>query len=188
MLMRHDIQLQTMIRAMVDTVAPAVDPENALAQEQCQLVIGVLTLMAEQLPLQYRFDCDELTRLIAFADEFHAALQDCAGTVADELAGLTAAAVAGTELGSRPTADPIELVTAAREIRAALDRVVDTVFTDDRARSYRTVVHRIVLERSRSEILRDRCWARTQGFEPDADDLPAIESLLSPATFGQAAK
>jgi hypothetical protein len=184
MLMRYEIQLQTMIKAMVDTVAPAVDPLNALAQEQCRLVIGTLMLMAEQLPLQYRFDCDELTRMVAFADEVGAPLEDCTGTVADALSALTASAAAGWELLSRPTSNPIDIVTAARAIRTALDHVIDAVFTDDCARAFRAHVLRVVLDQSRSEILRDRVWTRSQGFEPDAEDLPTIESLLLPLASG----
>ena len=49
MIMRYDIQIETMIKAMVDTVAPAVDPLDRLAQEQARLVIGTLMLMAEQI-------------------------------------------------------------------------------------------------------------------------------------------
>jgi hypothetical protein len=188
MLMRYEIQLQTMTKAMVDTVLPAVDPLNALAQEQCRLVIGTLMLMAEQLPLQYRFDCDELTRMVAFADELGAALEDCTGTVADASSALTASAVAGRELLSRPTADPTDLVTVARAIRTALDHVIDAVFTDDCARAYRADVHRVVLDHSRGEILRDRVWTRSQGFEPDAEELPTIESLLLPLTSGLVTK
>jgi len=188
MLMRYEIQLQTMIKAMVDTVLAAVDPLNALAQEQCRLVIGTLMLMAEQLPLQYRFDCDELTRMVAFADELGIPLEGCTGTVADASSALTASAVAGRALLSRPTANPAEIVTVARAIRTALDQVIDEVFTDQSARAYRADVLRIVLDQSRGEILRDRVWTRSQGFEPDAEDLPTIESLLLPLTSGQVTK
>jgi hypothetical protein len=184
MLMRYEIQLQTMIKAMVDTVAPAVDPLNALAQEQSRLVIGTLMLMAEQLPLQHRFDCDEVTRMVAFADELGAPLQDCTGTVAEAVSALAASAEVGRELLSRPMADPIDIVTAARAIRTALDHMIDVVFTDDCGRAHRADVHRVVLDRSRGEILRDRVWTRGQGFEADADGLPAIESLLRPLASG----
>jgi hypothetical protein len=184
MLMRYEIQLQTMIKAMVGTVLPAVDPLNALAQEQSRLVIGTLMLMAEQLPLQFRFDCDELTRMIAFADELGAQLEDCSGTVAEALPALTASAGAGRSLLSQPTPDSTEIVTVARAIRAASDHLVDVVFTDECGRAYRADVYRVVLNHSRSEILRDRVWTRSQGFEPDTEDLPAIESVLLPSASG----
>ena len=188
MLIRYEIQLQTMIKAMVDTVLPAVDPLNALAQEQSRLVIGTLMLMAEQLPLQFRFDCDELTRMIILADELGAQLEDCTGTVTEALLALTASAAAGRALLSRPTADPTEIVAVARAIRAASDHLVDVVFTDECARAYRADVLRVVLDQSRGEILRDRVWTSSQGFEPDAEELPTIESLLLPLTSGLVTK
>jgi hypothetical protein len=76
----------------------------------------------------------------------------------------------------------------AREIRAALDHVVEVVFTDEDGRAHRADVHRVVVEHSRNEILRDRVWTRSQGFEPDAESLPAIESLLIPASCVAVAK
>jgi hypothetical protein len=184
MLMRYEIQLQTMIKAMVDSVLPAVDPLNALAQEQSRLVIGTLMLMAEQLPLQYRFDCDELTRMIALAEELGAQLEDCTGTVAEALDALTPSAAAGRSLLSGPTPDPAEIVSVARAIRAASDHLVDVIFTDECGRAHRADVHRVVLNHSRGEILRDRVWTRSQGFEADIENLPAIESLLVPSASG----
>jgi hypothetical protein len=74
MQMRPALQIQSMIKAMMDVVLPAVDPSNKLALEQSRLVIGMLSLMAQQLPLQFRFDCDELSRLLKLA----AALQHAA--------------------------------------------------------------------------------------------------------------
>jgi hypothetical protein len=182
--MRYEIQLQTMIKAMVDTVLPAVDPQNALAQEQSRLVIGTLTLMSEQLPLQVRFDRDELTRMIAFAEELGAALQDCSGTVAQALSALTPSGAAGRSLLSRPAADPAEIIAVARAIRAASDHLIDVVFADECARAYRANLRRVVLDHSRREILRDRLWTRSQGFEPDTEDLPTIESVLLPSASG----
>ena len=64
MQMRPEIQIQSILKAMIDVVLPAVDPKNPLAQEQARLVMGMLTVMAGQLPRQYRFDCDELSRLL----------------------------------------------------------------------------------------------------------------------------
>jgi hypothetical protein len=167
---------------MAETVAPAVDLHNALAQEQAKLVIGTLMLMAEQLPLQHRFDQDELTRAVDFADELGALLEHCPGPVATAVSALTSLAASGRALLSRPLADPTEMIATAQAIRGALGHVVDVVFTDDSASAYRGDVHRVVLDQSRDEILRDRVWSRSQGFEPDAHHLPTIESLLAPST------
>jgi len=62
-----EIQLSTIIRAMKDAVIPAVDAKNKLAMQQAQMVVGLLNLMSHQLPVQCRFDRDELQRLVTSA-------------------------------------------------------------------------------------------------------------------------
>ena len=64
MQMRPEVQIAAMIKAMKDVVIPAVAGTNKLAEEQAKLVVGMLSLMAYQLPLQFRFDRDELARLV----------------------------------------------------------------------------------------------------------------------------
>ena len=69
MQLRPDLRIQSSIDAMVNVVIPAIDKEDGLAQEQAQLVVGMLSLLAQWLPLEYRYDRDELARLLAAADE-----------------------------------------------------------------------------------------------------------------------
>ena len=116
--------------------------------------------------------------MVGFADDLGARLRNYPGPLADAVSALTASAAAGRALLSRPNGDATDIVTAARAIRTAADRVVDVVFTDDGARAHRGEVRRAVLDWSRDEILRDRAWTRSQGFEPDVESIPAIESLL----------
>lgn len=181
MILRYELQIQTMIKAMIDTVLPAMDPRNGLAQEQGQLIIGTLRLMAEQLPLQYRFDCDDLTRAVSFAEELSAALDSCPGPIAETVSALTSSAARGRRLLTGPLVDPAEIITTAREIRTALDHAVDAVFTDNSVRNQREDIQQIVLDQSRDEITRDRVWNRAQDFDTESQYLPSIESLLVPA-------
>src|SRR5260370_38588359 len=64
MQMRPETQTAGVIKAMKDVVIPAIDPANKQAVEQSQLIIGLLSLLSIQLPLWYRFDRDELARLL----------------------------------------------------------------------------------------------------------------------------
>ena len=64
MQLRPQIQIQTIIKAMMEDVIPALDQTNQLAMQSAQLTIGTLTMIAQHLPLEYRYDCDELARLI----------------------------------------------------------------------------------------------------------------------------
>lgn len=60
MQMRPQLQIQTIIKAMMEDVLPALDQTNQLAMQSAQLTIGTLTLIAQHLPLEYRYDCSTL--------------------------------------------------------------------------------------------------------------------------------
>lgn len=176
MQMRPELQIQSMVKALTDVVLPAVDASNKLAHEQARLVIGTLGLMATQLPLQFRFDCDELVHLLELARELqrltsgdHAVGVDC-----QELAARTVKAAAVLE---RAQADPREILESVRHLRAASSAVVSQVFregdtvTQDR-------VQKTVLAASKAQLLRDRSWVLAQGWEPDPKSVPCITTLI----------
>src|SRR3546814_7087632 len=50
-----DLQLQAAIKALSDTVGPAIDPADKVASEQLHLVIATLGMVRERLPAQRRF-------------------------------------------------------------------------------------------------------------------------------------
>ena len=112
---RPDIQIQSMIKAMIDVVLPAVDPEHKMAQEQARLVIGTLHLIAKRLPLAYRYDCDELHRYVVFARELTSEMGDQLGaTGVDELNRLAAL---GGEILDAARSDPPEISVFQPESR-----------------------------------------------------------------------
>jgi hypothetical protein len=163
MQLRSDIQLKSMIKALRDVIIPAIDPANRLALEQAQLVTGMLGLMQHQLPLQYRFDRDELRRLV------------------DLLHGLKVICELDPALAPLPERYK-GLITTSREVLDGC--AVDPQRLHDSVRRLREVVGEVVtfanvLNLSREQLLRDRALGAPQGWEPDPTALPSIESLLS---------
>lgn len=177
MLLRPDVQIQAMMKAMTDVILPAVDPHNQMAQEQSQLLLGMLAVMAQRMPYQFDFDCDELNRLVAFADSL-AAQAAVSPAARDAVTRLTSEAMAGRDVLDRARARPAEVVDAVRRLRASACAVVDAVYGDDTAAASRDAVARTVMDMSREQTLRDRVWALPQGFEPDPSALPSLDSLL----------
>lgn len=171
MQMRPDIQIQSMIKAMTDTVLPALDPGNKLAQEQARLVLGMLALMRRQLPVQFAFDCDELQRLIALSQ----ALRSLDVDVADEALRLDE--VAALDVLSGAQSSPADVQASVRHLRSVIGRQVTRLYAvaDDDARSR---LQKLVLDCSQEQLLRDRALLVQQGWEPDPDVLPTIETLL----------
>lgn len=176
--LRAEIQIKSMIKAMTDVVLPAVDPINQLAVEQTRLVIGMLSLMAKQLPIQFQFDRDELQRLLGFTEPLLADEAREPG-YAGALQRLAETHRAGAAVLARCLVDPATLLNAVHELRAATSDLVAAVpATDDRGLIER--VERAVMELSKEQLLRDRSLLLPQGWELDPDAIPAIESLLAP--------
>lgn len=177
MQLRPELQITTLIKAMVDVIIPAVDPGNKLAVEQSQLVVGMLSLMQRQLPLQFRFDRDELSRLTATVLE----LQDIVGE--DGSAELERARRLGTDVLGRCQGDPGDLRSAIAELRMVIGQIADTtgsVADEDRIRR----IEACILNMSREQLLRDRALLLSQGWELDPDTLPMIEALPPPSLLG----
>jgi hypothetical protein len=175
MQLRADLQLQTAIRALSEVVAPALDPDNGMASEQLQLVIGMLHLMAAQLPLQARYDRDELSRLLEFSYALSAAV-DVDGH-SQIITTLMAANVAASVLLSQVTADPADILPAIRALRTHTGALITAVYRDssDTARSRITA---LVLAHAEQQLLRERAWLAPMGWESRPADVPAIIDLL----------
>lgn len=173
MQMRSDIQLTALIRAMKDVVIPAIDPANRLAVEQGQLVLGMLALMQKQLPMQFRFDRDELSRLLRAAESLAEA---CA---AEPALSETVRALADVQRPARQrfaaaTVDPAELYGDVMALREAIGALV-THAGEAATPALMSRIQRQVLDLSREQVLRDRALMAPQGWEPG---LPAVETLL----------
>lgn len=174
---RPDLQIKTILKAMNDVVLPAVDPDNKLAQEQVRLCMGLLGLIAKQLPLQFRFDCDELSRLTAFSSELQRIVGDGGSQTRAALANLEKVTAASTALLERAEVAPMQIEQAVRDLREVTGSLISTVFRDsDEATQDR--VQKATLAMSREQLLRERAWVITQGWEPDPKVVPPIEELL----------
>jgi len=179
MQMRPAVQIKSMVKAMTDVVLPAIDPANKLAQEQARLVVGMLGLMAQQLPLQFRFDRDELARLLELAGE----LKRVAGGAAALRPGVDAmgrAAAAAAQTLEQARIGPEQLEQAVRDMRATTSEVVRAASVSADERTMRQVQD-AVLAASREQLLRDRSWVLAQGWEPDPAAIPGIQELLPAA-------
>lgn len=176
MQLRADIQLRAAIKALTDTVAPAIDASNKLAVEQLGMVIGILQFVEQRLPLQFQFDCNELARLIGLAAALDGAVEGSQGENATQ--ELRKVASAGALVLDRAKADPAEVLEAVRGLRHACGAVTTAAFgLEDLA--VREAVSAKVLAYSKEQTLRDRSWLIGLGFESPNSGIPAIAELLA---------
>ena len=178
MQMRPEIQIQSMLKALNDVVLPAVDANNPLAQEQTRLCMGMLTLMAAQLPKQFRFDCDELSRLIKLAHRMQE-IGTAQQLAPQAFSKLNAASSNAVDVLARAQAEPAEVLGAIKSLREYTSRFVQESFENDTAGNKTAEVQRLVLDSSKEQLLRDRSWVLIQGWEAEPQNIPPIDTLLA---------
>lgn len=176
MQLRSEIQIASMIKAMKDVVIPALDSSNRLAIEQSQLIVGMLDLLASQLPIQFRFDRDELGRLLLGLESLAAICAE-APSLQATATQLREQQAAAAELHARCSVDPGELTAAVRALRVAVSAVVVEAGQQAPAATAERI-ERVVLALSREQLLRDRAMVAPQGWEADPAALPSIRALL----------
>ena len=174
---RPEIQIQAMIKAMVDVVLPAVDPEQKMAQEQARLVIGTLGLIASRLPVAYRFDRDQLDRYVSLSRELVALDQAEGG--GQTVSKLESLAERGADVLQRARAEPAELESTVFDLRAEVSSLLQSLHKSSSPEKWNKV-NRLILDASRMEIDRERALVVAMGFEPKPGSIPPIESLLPP--------
>ena len=174
--LRPAIQIQTIIKAMTDVVMPAVDPNNKLAQEQTQLVVGMLHLLAQRMPLMHRYDCDELSRFLALADTLQDQAKGLPGA-AEALHALANTSEVGQDVLNRARAEPAELEAANFNIRKKVGALISTIYAGNDAANLKHISSTITAH-AKEQLLRERSWLIMQGFEADPKSVPAIETLI----------
>lgn len=160
-----DFQLQVSLKALSDNVVPAVDPLDAVAREQLQLVIATLKMVRERLPIQRRFIRRLLEDEIALAIEVAKASGN-----GSELQARADAAVAAL-------ADPELEASELEDIRADLAALTVGKIANA-GQGGLAAIAPIVLRSTKPPLDRLRAWCAASGFESDPTAVKPIETLL----------
>jgi len=177
--LRPSFQIPALIKSLTDVVLPAVDPANKLAQEQGQLIVGMLHLMAQRLPLQYRYDRHELGSYVALSDQ----LVSQAAAIAEAGAArqaLIEAAADGRALLARAGAEPGELEAANGLLRERVGALITSAAAAASGDAPALgAVNATVMAHAKAQLLRERAWIALQGWEGPSAGLPAVETLIA---------
>lgn len=174
MQLRNDVSLNAIINSLSKIVLPAVDANNALAQEQLQISIGLLQLMAARAPLEFDYDCDELKRLIEFSCQLMAAIPAAQNT--EELQHAVKSAERVVEQARSAPSEIRDLIAALRVATGVL--ISNEYETADK--DTRDAIGRVVLTHADAQLLRERSWVAQQGWELRPEEVPDIETLIAP--------
>jgi hypothetical protein len=167
--------LRSAVKALVDTVAPAIDAKDPLAREQLRLVVDYLEFVGGRLDFMYPRDRFELRHHLAMGRTLQRLAADA---VSASTAGLLAAAIAaGEQCLGRLGAGPAELKAAGAALAAAIRELVREAVSFDAPR--RRSVERAVLDASDERVAFDRAWYLPLGFDPASGEVARLADLLA---------
>jgi hypothetical protein len=160
------------IKALLDVVAPSVDPDDPLAREQLQLVVDYLELVRSRTDLLW--DRERLTL------RHYLAMADAVGpSVSMRLDGAAAAgrrALGDADAGVRPLRD------AAAELAGALSELVRALGEPDADPALCARVEVVVVDASQVLVDVERAWYLPLGFDPAPAEVGSVEAALQHAT------
>lgn len=159
-----DTQLQVVLRALGETVLPALGGAEKHVVEQLQLSMVALDCIRQRLPHAGRFYRGELAAYVAQADAV-AALIDAPSDI-DQL---RAHADAGRAALQNPAADWADYVDATRTLRETIADVAER----SAGSSFEATLDKLVLATASDLHLQSRVWCQPFGFELRPEDLPA---------------
>ncbi len=178
-------RLQSMVRAMQDVVLPALDADNAIAQEQGKLVLGSLSLLLGQIDYAHTFEVIEARDLCALLAEIAAMAQT---------SRLTEVALEAVQTELNQARSLIEIATTPvhvlqqvnHDLRDALAHLIEQIERVGSRELARALALR-VLDFSATQLTRERSWVAGTGFDPPGS-VPDIPTALSDSTTKHAAR
>ena len=165
MIQSLDKQLQVVIRALGDVVAPALEGGEKHVLEQLHVSVATLAFVLKRLPEARRYYRHELSSYLTLAD---ALLTAAPAELAGSKAELERGWADGRAALDRPEGAIADVALAPRRLREALTRLAD----EAQATPARASVEAIILEQSAPIIDQARQWCTPFGFELKPQDMP----------------
>jgi hypothetical protein len=167
--LRPEYLLPVIAKTLQDVVLPVLDEHQQVAQEQLKLAIGFLNIMAQNGPMQFAFDVDELRRMTDHATALSVAVSGSGAIPSAIFAAQSARDAIGI--------DPAEIVAATRQLRLGVTAMIEQGHArGDKALD--ATISSLVNDFSRTQLDRERAWVLPMGFENGQDAVPSIASQL----------
>ena len=165
-----DNDFRAAAKALMDVVAPAIDPQNPLARQQLELVVDWLDFYRSRLP--YNQDRERLELAVQLETARVIASAAPVADIAPLRAAIDAASTVHAGLGPRPL-----------EVRAVTARLEDEISAVVRRsagfdEAARRSIERVVVRDAKTLLDAQRAWFLPQGIEPDPGAIPPLEIAL----------
>jgi hypothetical protein len=161
-----DTQLQVVLRALNDVVAPALSNAEKHVLEQIHLSIATLGFIASRLPQARRYHRMELSLFMALAEETATIAQSDLAKICSDLRIIRET---GEEVLTQPEAEIEDYQLISRRLREHIAQL-STAAADTPCK---VRLHEAILSGSAGIQLQSRLWCMPFGFELNPDELPA---------------
>lgn len=168
-----DVALRSVVRALADVVAPAIDPDNSRAKEQLRLSIDYIEFVLGRLDFMYRRELLELHHYLGMARAVH-------GIVGPPGLCRDAALEAAIERGGQTLAEHGAPVRRMKDATAALAAAIAAVVraAPGLEAAVRSSIEQTVVRMGRERIEFERSWYLPLGFDPDPGDVRPLHEVM----------
>lgn len=166
-----DLRLRAMIKAMKESIAPAIDPSNQTALEQAKVVAGSLDLIRQQIDYVHWFEAVEV---LAHAALIEALTEVDANSVS---ATIQADAADAKTLPARWQCSLATLRDANNALRESIAGLTaDFAACEDP--DIRSRVAGIIIRHEEDQLRRERAFVAPTGFDVFPESLLPLEKVL----------
>jgi hypothetical protein len=161
-------RLNSIVGSLIDVVLPAIDPGDAAALEQAQLIVASLHVIRSQIDFAHAFEVADNRSLIELIKALTTILRrPCPAQMADFAAAL-----------SRPATFTKDIRAANRLMRDMVATLVDEAAAAADPATFKQVAQAI-LASEELQIRRDRAFVAGTGFDVEAKTLVSIADSFS---------
>jgi hypothetical protein len=170
-----DIGLKSVVKALVDTVAPAIDPTDHLAREQLRLAASYVDFVRQRLLLLHSRERYDLRHYLALSQAFLGFGLPEPGRAVAALRAADATARALSDDAAAPTG---RIRTAAVDLAHAVAGIVQAAHSEWNAPDLARRIDRAVLDATADKLEMELLWYQPIGFDPSPRKDRTLEDFL----------
>jgi hypothetical protein len=166
------IRINNLIKAVEQTIAPAIDPGNALAKEQAALVVSHLKMFDQQWDTAYLYETGSLNNMRNLASQL-------ADIVSDEASLKELVDQIRQAVNALPSELP-KTVSEVNQHTISLGKLVDALIEGcyGCGSGKTEPLMQAVLDYNHCQSSRERVWFRANNLDPDPNDLATMQEML----------
>jgi hypothetical protein len=165
MIQSFDTQLQVVLRALREVVAPALSGGAKHVVEQLHLSMATLEFMRGRMPHARRFSRQELQAYIALAEEVMRIVAPEQAASREQMASIVASAKSALD---RPECENEDYQAVTRQLRERIAAATTAAV----ATPYESALEALIVRSSQDMLQQDRLWCVPFGFELKPEELP----------------